>query len=100
MDNLGRMHTPPHPGEVLKELWLDELNLNITNTAKALDVPRVALSEIINGRRSISPNMAYRLSKAFNTSPEVWLNMQTTYDLWKAGQESQSFLQSVQPLVH
>ena len=100
MENLGRMHNPPHPGEVLKELWLDELGLNITNTAKALDVSRVAVSEIVNGRRNISPVMAYRLSKAFNTSPEVWLNMQTTYDLWKAGKESKSLLKSVQLLVH
>ena len=100
MSELGRMHNPPHPGEVLKELWLDELNLNITDTAKALDVSRVAVSEIVNGRRNISPTMAYRLSKAFKTSPEVWINLQTTYDLWKAGRESETFLKSVQPLVH
>lgn len=93
------MYNPPHPGEILKELWLDELNLSITDTAKALKVSPVAISEIINGRRRISAGMAFRLSKAFNTTPEVWINMQTTHDLWKVRQGSISFLDSVQTLV-
>lgn len=98
MTPLSPMHTPPHPGEVLKELWLDELKLSITETAKALDVSRVAISEIVNKRRGISPNMALRLSKAFQTSPNMWLNMQLAYDLWHEEQESHHFLKSVQPL--
>lgn len=99
MSNLTQMYNPPHPGEILKELWLEELNLSITDTAKALGVSRVAISEIINGRRRISAGMAFRLSKAFNTTPEVWINMQTTHDLWKVRRESISFLDSVQTLV-
>lgn len=99
MSNLTQMYNPPHPGEVLKELWLAKLNLSITDTAKALGVSRVAISEIINGRRRISAGMAFRLSKAFNTTPEVWINMQTTHDLWKVRKESISFLDSVQTLV-
>lgn len=93
------MYNPPHPGEVLKELWLDELDLTIKATADALAVPRTAVSEIVNGRRGISPDMAFRLSKAFKTTPEVWINLQTKYDLWKAEQRSTEFLPSVHTLV-
>ena len=81
-----QMHNPPHPGEVLKELCIKPLGLTITDTAKALDVSRKTLSSIINGKSGISPEMAVRLSIAFNTSSESWLNQQLQYDLWKAEQ--------------
>lgn len=77
------MHNPPHVGEVLKEIYLDPLDLTLTDTAKALGVSRQALSELVNGKRSLSTEMAMRLSKAFNTSPEMWLNLQTQFDLWR-----------------
>ncbi len=80
------MHNPPHPGEVLKELCLEPLGLTITDAARALGVSRKTLSAILNGRAGISPEMAVRLSIAFNTSSESWLNLQTQYDLWKAEQ--------------
>ena len=79
-----RMHNPPHPGEVLKTLCLEPLNLSITETAKALGVSRKTLSAILNGRAGISPEMAVRLSIAFGTSAESWLTQQTQYDLWHA----------------
>lgn len=78
------MYKPSHPGEVLKELYLTPLELTVTDTAKALGVTRKAFSELINGHSGVSPQMALRLSKAFGTSPELWLNMQSNYDLWKA----------------
>ena len=78
------MHNPPHPGEVLKELYLDPLELTITETAKGLHVSRKTLSAIVNGHYGITPEMALRLSKAFNTTAESWLNMQQQYDLWHA----------------
>ena len=81
-----QMHNPPHPGEVLKELCIKPVGLTITDTAKALDVSRKTLSSIINGKSGISPEMAIRLSIAFNTSSESWLNQQLQYDLWKAEQ--------------
>ena len=81
-----RMHNPPHPGEVLKTLCLEPLNLSITETAKALGVSRKTLSAILNGRAGISPEMAVRLSIAFGTSAESWLTQQTQYDLWYAEQ--------------
>ena len=80
------MHNPPHPGEVLKELCLEPLGLTVTEAAKGLGVSRKTLSTILNGKSGISPEMAVRLSIAFNTSSESWLNQQSQYDLWKAEQ--------------
>lgn len=77
-----KMHNPPHPGEVLKELCLEPLELSVTRAAEALGVSRKTLSAILNGRAGISPEMALRLSKAFGTTPESWLNQQMHYDLW------------------
>ncbi len=77
-----KMHNPPHPGEVLRELCLEPLGLSITRAAEALGVSRKTLSAILNERAGISPEMAIRLSKAFGTSAESWLNQQVQYDLW------------------
>jgi addiction module HigA family antidote len=79
-----RMHNPPHPGEVLRELCLEPLGLTVTQAAAALDVSRKTLSAILNGRAGISPEMAIRLSVAFDTTPESWLSQQLQYDLWRA----------------
>ena len=79
-----RMYNPPHPGEVLRELCLQPLGVSITEAAKALGVTRKTLSAILNGRAGISPEMAIRLSIAFDTSAESWLNQQTQYELWLA----------------
>ncbi len=78
------MHNPPHPGEVLRKLCLESLGLSVTQTAKALGVSRKTLSAILNGRAGISPEMAVRLSIAFDTTAESWLNQQLQYDLWRA----------------
>lgn len=78
------MHNPPHPGEVLRELCLEPLGVTVTAAAEALGVSRKTLSAILNGRAGISPEMAVRLSIAFGTSAESWLNQQTQYDLWQA----------------
>ncbi|MEK7341294.1 MAG: HigA family addiction module antitoxin, partial [Candidatus Binatota bacterium] len=78
------MHNPPHPGEVLKRLCLEPLGLSVTQTAKALGVSRKTLSTILNGRAGISPEMAVRLSMAFDTTAESWLNQQVQYDIRQA----------------
>ena len=83
-----QMHNPPHPGEVLRELCLEPLDLTITDAATGLGVSRKTLSSILNGRAGISPEMALRLSIAFDTTPESWLNQQAQYDLWLVRQES------------
>jgi antitoxin HigA-1 len=79
-----KMHNPPHPGEVLRELCLRPLGVSVTQAAAALGVSRKTLSAIVNGRAGISPEMAIRLSLAFKTTPESWLNQQLQYDLWHA----------------
>jgi addiction module HigA family antidote len=82
-----QMHNPPHPGEVLRELCIEPLGLSVTEAAEGLGVSRKTLSAVLNGRAGISPEMALRLSIAFDTSPESWLNQQTQYDLWVAKKE-------------
>jgi len=79
-----KMHNPPHPGAVLRKLCIEPLGLTITETAKALGVSRKTLSAILNERARISPEMAVRLSIAFGTSAESWLNQQVQFDLWQA----------------
>ena len=78
------MHNPPHPGEIIRELCLEPLNITVTKAADALGVSRKTLSAILNGRAGISPEMAMRLAMAFDTTPESWLNQQMRYDLWQA----------------
>ena len=85
-----QMHNPPHPGEIIRDLCIDPLGLSITETAAGLGVSRKTLSAILNGRAGISPEMALRLSIAFNTTPESWLNQQTQYDLWMAKKSAKS----------
>lgn len=80
------MHNPPHPGEVIREFCLAPLGVTVTDAAKALGVSRKALSELLNGKTGVSPEMAIRLSIAFDTTPESWLTQQMQYDLWQAQQ--------------
>jgi addiction module HigA family antidote len=80
------MHDPPHPGEVLRDLCLEPLGLSVTAAAKALGVSRKTLSAVLNGHAGISPEMAIRLSIAFDTSAESWLQQQLHYELWQAEQ--------------
>src|SRR5258708_15534284 len=78
-----RMHNPPHPGLVLRE-YLG--NLSVSTAAAHLRVTRVTLSRVLNGKSGISAAMAIRLAAALGTSPELWINMQSQYDLWRAPQ--------------
>jgi antitoxin HigA-1 len=81
---VGRMHNPPHPGEILADECLKPLGLSVTATAAALGVSRKTLSLILNGHAGITASMALRLAKAFGTSPDVWLRLQNARDLWEA----------------
>lgn len=80
--NVTRMHSPPHPGAVLKE-YLGDRTVNAM--AARLGVTRMTLSRIVSGASGISVDMAYRLGDAFGTSPELWAGMQLQYDLHRAG---------------
>jgi addiction module HigA family antidote len=84
---LKREMPPEHPGIVLKEMYLEPLGVSVTEFADNIGVARRTVSLIINGHSGISAEMALRLSKAFKTSPELWLGMQQKYDLWNAGKK-------------
>lgn len=78
---------PIHPGEILKEEFLDHLNLTQYRLAKDIKVPPRRINEIVLGKRAISADTALRLGRYFDTSPEFWLNLQSRYDLEKARDE-------------
>ena len=89
---------PTHPGRILKNLYLNPLEISTVKLAETLGVSRKAISQIINEHKSVTPEMALRLSRAFpNTSAEFWLNLQQNYDLWHAAQNAQAW-ENIQPL--
>ncbi len=85
------MFNPPYPGKIIKEEVIAALGLTVEKAAKMLDVDRVTLSRVINGKAGISVDMAMRLSEALGTSSEVWLRMQQSYDLWQAQQRKPDY---------
>jgi len=84
---MSKMHNPPHPGEVLKDGVFADSGMSVTDAAKALGITRAALSRVLNGKAAISADMALRLAQWLGTGPEIWVNMQATYDLWQAKQK-------------
>ena len=80
------MHNPPHPGEFITEVYLEPSGLSCRFLAKQLDVAASTLNRILKGQSAISPEMALRLAKALGRTPESWLAMQDSYDLWQARQ--------------
>ncbi len=88
---------PTHPGKIIKEDYLSPLSITIKEMASILGVSRKTLSKIVNGRGSVTPDMALRLSRAFDTTPDLWLNLQTNFDLWQAAHTSKSW-QIVEPI--
>lgn len=80
------IHKPKHPGQLVKSMCLDPLGLSVTDAAKALKISRPTLSKLLNGKMSISPEMAVRLCVVFKTSDKLWIDLQAGYDLWKAQQ--------------
>jgi addiction module HigA family antidote len=93
-----RTRPPTHPGGILKRHYLEPLKISIAQAALALGVSRKTLSKIVNERGAVTPDMALRLAQALHTTPELWLNLQRTYDLWHAAHESEDWRQ-VQELV-
>ncbi|MCZ7625360.1 MAG: HigA family addiction module antitoxin [Candidatus Methylomirabilis sp.] len=75
---------PPHPGRIVRQECIEPLGLTVTDAAARLGITRQALNNLVNGKAGISPEMAIRLSKAFGSSPEVWLGIQMEYDLAQA----------------
>ena len=90
-----RKRPPSHPGKVIRGLYLEPFSISISTLSKTLGVSRKTVSRIVNGKGAVRADMALRLSRAFNTSPEVWLNLQRNYDLWHAERQSEN-VQSVE----
>jgi addiction module HigA family antidote len=96
IESSGRMHSPAHPGEILKEMYMGPLGVTITQAADALGVSRKHVSAIVNGRVPVSPDMAARLAGVFGTEPDIWINLQAQYDLWQVRQHARP---KVKPLA-
>ncbi len=88
---------PTHPGKIIQEDYLRTLSITITEMASTLGVSRKTLSKIINEKGSITPDMALRLGRALDTTPELWMNLQKNYDLWQAEHMSKDW-QKVRPI--
>lgn len=89
---------PTHPGNILKEDYLKPLSITIQEMAAILGVSRKTLSKIVNEHGAVTPDMALRLARAFNTTPELWLNLQKNYELWHAAHDSNAW-KNVKPVL-
>jgi addiction module HigA family antidote len=87
-----RKRKPVHPGRIMKNHHLIPLSLSLTELAEILGVSRKTVSKIVNERGAITPDMALRLSRAFDTTPDLWLGLQQEFDLWHAAHGSQEWL--------
>jgi addiction module HigA family antidote len=86
MTTSGLMHDPPHPGEFIRAIYLDALQLSVRDVAARLQVAPSTLNRILQGRSRVTPEMALRLSRCLGRSAESWLAMQDAHDLWQARQ--------------
>ena len=84
---MSQLHDPMHPGEILKELYLDPLEIGTSAFARRLGVPRTRIERLIKGTTRIMPDTALRLARVFNTTPAFWVNLQTNYDMALAASE-------------
>lgn len=89
---------PIHPGEMLREDFLPDYGFTVSSLAAALGVSRQTVNELLRERRSLSPEMALRLSRLFGNSPEFWLNAQRAIDLWEAAEEIGPDVSKIEPL--
>lgn len=89
---------PPHPGELLREEFLEPLKMTQTELAAAIDVPFQRVNDLVNGRRGITPDTALRLAKLFRTTPDLWLDMQRACDLYTAYRKGSGVLKKIKPI--
>ena len=94
---MSLLEAPMHPGEVLKELYLDPLDMGAIALARRLNVPRTRIERLVKGVTNMTPDTALRLARAFNTTPAYWMNMQTNYDMATASQKVD--VSGIEPLV-
>lgn len=96
--NTGMKRRPTHPGEMLREDFLPDYGLTVSELAEALGVSRQSVNELLRERRAVSPEMALRLGRLFGNSPEFWLNGQRAVDLWDAAQAINKEVARIKPL--
>ena len=89
---------PTHPGQMLREDFLPEYGLTVASLAEAVGVSRQTINQLLRGRRSVSPEMAIRLSRLFGNTPEFWLNAQRAVDLWDAARSIEADIKRIRPL--
>ena len=87
---LPKNKKPIHPGEILRYEYLEELNMTMQQLADAIGITRVRINGIVLGKRSVTPDTAFRLAKYFNTTPDFWMNLQNNYDMWKTLQKKKN----------
>ena len=93
-----RERRPIHPGEILREDFLPDYGLSVTALAAAAGVSRQSINELLRERRAVTPEMALRLGKLFGNSPEFWLNLQRSVDLWDAARGLKREIAHIRPL--
>lgn len=93
-----KTRSPTHPGAILKRRYMEPLSISVSHLAEVLGVSRKTMSKIVNERGAITSDMALRLSKAFDTSPDLWLNLQKNFDLWQTMNQSSDW-QNVKTIV-
>jgi antitoxin HigA-1 len=92
------IHQPLHPGVIIKDILIENTGLTISKAANRLGVTRTTLSRLLNQHAGISPEMALRLSKLLNTSVEMWVNLQSQYDIWNIVNQHDSAINNIVPL--
>lgn len=98
ISNTGIKRRPTHPGEMLREDFLPDYELTVSEIARAIGVSRQSVNELLRERRAVSPEMALRLARLFGNSPEFWLNAQRAVDLWDAGKAIRNDVRRIRPL--
>lgn len=94
---LPQYRQPTHPGEIIRYEFLEPLNLTQQQLADAIGVARVRINEIILGKRSVTPDTAFRLARFFNTTAGFWMGLQTNYDMWKTLQSNKAAYAQIKP---
>lgn len=93
-----RKRPPSHPGSILRLHYLDPSGISVTDLAKNLRLSRKTVSKILNERGAVTTDVALRLSRAFDTTPELWLNLQRNYDLWHTANETTDWM-AIRPIL-
>ena len=101
MVRLPKNRPPVHPGEILREEFLEPLGLTQRDLADRIDVSYQRVNELVNGKRGVTADTALRLARAFGTSPDVWINLQVRVDLWEAEHSRGSReIEKIRPFAH